>query len=69
MFYVQFILVHYITRICQNIYALSMCFKPLKPMLVKIICTNSVPNVLVEWLTHLLRIWEVPGSTFGPETG
>jgi hypothetical protein len=28
-----------------------------------------VPNVVVEWLTLLLRIWEVLGSNLGPETG
>jgi hypothetical protein len=27
------------------------------------------PNVVVEWLTLLLRIREVPGSNFGPLTG
>jgi hypothetical protein len=27
------------------------------------------PNVVVEWLTLLLRILEVPGSYLGPETG
>jgi hypothetical protein len=30
---------------------------------------SHAPNVVVEWLTHLLRIREVPGSNFGPETG
>jgi hypothetical protein len=28
-----------------------------------------LPNVVVECLTLLLRIWEVPGSNLGPETG
>jgi hypothetical protein len=27
------------------------------------------PNAVVEWLTHLLRIREVPGSDLCPETG
>jgi hypothetical protein len=27
------------------------------------------PNVLVKWLTFLLRILEVPGSNLGPQTG
>jgi hypothetical protein len=27
------------------------------------------PNVVVEWLTFLLRIREVPGSNLGPELG
>jgi hypothetical protein len=27
------------------------------------------PNVMVEWLTFLLRIREVLGSNLGPETG
>jgi hypothetical protein len=26
-------------------------------------------NIVVEWLTLLLRIWEVPGSNIGPVTG
>jgi hypothetical protein len=26
------------------------------------------PNVVVEWLVFLLRIWEVPGLNLGPET-
>jgi hypothetical protein len=29
---------------------------------------KEVPNIVVESLTLLLRIWEVPGSKFGPET-
>jgi hypothetical protein len=28
-----------------------------------------ISNVVVEWLTLLLRTWEVPVSNFGPETG
>jgi hypothetical protein len=28
-----------------------------------------VLNVMIEWLTILLRIREVPGSNFGQETG
>jgi hypothetical protein len=27
------------------------------------------PNIMVEWLAFLLRIWEVPGSNSYPETG
>jgi hypothetical protein len=27
------------------------------------------PNVVVEWLTPLLHIRDVPGSNLGPETG
>jgi hypothetical protein len=27
------------------------------------------PNVVVEWLKHLLRIWNVQGSNLGPDTG
>jgi hypothetical protein len=26
-------------------------------------------NVVIEWLTLLLRVQEVPGSNIGPETG
>jgi hypothetical protein len=29
----------------------------------------ETPNVVVEWLTLLLRIRETPGSNLGPETG
>jgi hypothetical protein len=29
----------------------------------------TAPNVVVEWLSLLLRIREVPISNFGPETG
>jgi hypothetical protein len=29
----------------------------------------KLPTVVVEWLTLLLRIREVPGSNLGPETG
>jgi hypothetical protein len=29
----------------------------------------ALPNVVVEWLTFLLRIWYVPGSNRGTETG
>jgi hypothetical protein len=29
----------------------------------------QVPNIAVEWLTHLFRIREVPGSNLGPDTG
>jgi hypothetical protein len=29
----------------------------------------NLPNVVVEWLTLLLRIPEVPGLILGPETG
>jgi hypothetical protein len=35
--------------------------KPLRPPI--------TPNVVVEWLTILLRIREVPGSNLGPGTG
>jgi hypothetical protein len=28
-----------------------------------------VPNVVVEWVTPLLRIRNIPGSNLGPETG
>jgi hypothetical protein len=28
-----------------------------------------ISNVVVEWLTFLLRIREVPGSNLGPEAG
>jgi hypothetical protein len=27
------------------------------------------PNVVVEWLTLLIHIWEVLGSNLSPETG
>jgi hypothetical protein len=27
------------------------------------------PNAVVEWLTLGVRVWEVPGSNLGPETG
>lgn len=29
---------------------------------------NILPNVLVECLAHLLRIWHIPGSNLGTET-
>jgi hypothetical protein len=29
----------------------------------------NAPNVVIEWLTLLLRIREVPISNVGPETG
>jgi hypothetical protein len=29
----------------------------------------SILNVLVEWIALLLRIWVVPDSNLGPETG
>jgi hypothetical protein len=32
-------------------------------------CAKTLPNVVVEWLTPLLRIREVPGSNPGTETG
>jgi hypothetical protein len=31
--------------------------------------TNTLPNVVAEWLTPLLRILEVPGSNLGPQIG
>jgi hypothetical protein len=31
-------------------------------------CINNEPNVVVEWLTLLLRIREAPGSNLGPVT-
>jgi hypothetical protein len=30
---------------------------------------QTVVEFVVEWLTLLLRIWEVPGSNLGQETG
>jgi hypothetical protein len=30
---------------------------------------NTSPNVVIEWLTILLRTSENPGSNLGPETG
>jgi hypothetical protein len=30
---------------------------------------TGAQNVVVEWLTLLLRKWEVPGSNLGPDTG
>jgi hypothetical protein len=30
---------------------------------------NQAPNIVVEWLTLLLRIRKVPVSNIGPETG
>jgi hypothetical protein len=30
---------------------------------------SETPNVVVKWLTHLLRIQEVPDSRFDPKTG
>jgi hypothetical protein len=30
------------------------------------LATLSLPNVVIEWLTLLLRILEVPGSNLGP---
>jgi hypothetical protein len=32
-------------------------------------CVIFTLNVLVEWLTLLLNIREIPGSNLGPETG
>jgi hypothetical protein len=29
-------------------------------------CKALEPNVAVEWLTLLLRFWDVPGSNLGP---
>jgi hypothetical protein len=31
--------------------------------------TSHVPNVIVEWLTHLLLLLKVPGTNLRPETG
>jgi hypothetical protein len=31
--------------------------------------TFYLPNVVVVWLTYLVRIWEVLGSNLNPETG
>jgi hypothetical protein len=31
--------------------------------------SNLVSNVVVKWLTLVLRIRDVPGSNLGPETG
>jgi hypothetical protein len=33
------------------------------------VSTSETPNVVIEWLTLLLRIWEVPSSNLGSETG
>jgi hypothetical protein len=30
---------------------------------------KNLCNVVVEWLSFLLRIWEIPVSNLGPETG
>jgi hypothetical protein len=38
-------------------------------MLVTIYNNNNKLNVVVEWLTFLLRIREVPGSNLSPEIG
>jgi hypothetical protein len=35
----------------------------------KIFISAERPNIVVEWLTFLLRIWDVPGSILGLETG
>jgi hypothetical protein len=32
-------------------------------------CIKGPRNVVVEWITLMLRIREVPGSNLGPETG
>jgi hypothetical protein len=37
--------------------------------LVVSLSTNHLSNFRVEWLTILLRILEVPGSSLGPEIG
>jgi hypothetical protein len=37
-----------------------------------VICRHyliMLPNVMVEWSTHLLRIWAVPASNLGPKAG
>jgi hypothetical protein len=30
---------------------------------------KNVTNIVVQWLTPLVSIWEIPGSNLGPETG
>jgi hypothetical protein len=30
---------------------------------------NILPSIMIEWLSHLLRIWNVLGSILSPETG
>jgi hypothetical protein len=32
-------------------------------------CRRHTPNVVVEWLTTLVRIRKVPGLNLGPEAG
>jgi hypothetical protein len=41
----------------------------LTPYYIDIQYITLAPNVLVKWLTFLLRIQEVPASNLGPETG
>jgi hypothetical protein len=37
---------------------------------VEYLCSTELsPNVVVEWSTTQLRIWEIPGSNLCPETG
>jgi hypothetical protein len=35
------------------------------------LCVNNalLSKVVIEWLTLLIRTWQVPGSNVGPETG
>jgi hypothetical protein len=42
--------------------------EPMKTLLIGIL-SDKLPNVVVEWLTLLLRIREVPVSNLDPETG
>jgi hypothetical protein len=42
--------------------------EPIKTLLIGIL-SDKLPNVVVEWLTLLLRIREVPVSNLDPETG
>jgi hypothetical protein len=41
----------------------------LATLMLKTVSSSVTPNMVVEWLTLLLRIREIPGSNLHPETG
>jgi hypothetical protein len=53
----------------ENIAVLYGDFRYSQEWTKKVSRTVLIPNVVVEWLPILLRIWEVPGSNLGLETG
>jgi hypothetical protein len=56
---------------CTNLFKTTLlidrrCFRCIHNL---VACLLKSPHVIVEWLTLLLHIQEVPGSYLGPETG